>query len=131
MTSKIVLSALLSTLTTACVYTAPPAQAVDDDGRTWVQLSSDDPLVPDMKRRANDAGCTTSRFERGPQPTSYQVHLELVCKGEKLTVAQRVNWLGFQCSTLQGAACERMVLALTTDRRGGGMSAVGGPGWGI
>ena len=131
MHSKVIIAALLSTLTTACVYTTPPAQAVDENGRTWVKLSSDEPLVPDMNRRASQAGCMTSKLEHGAQASIHEVSLELVCRGEKLIVAQRVNWLGFQCSTLQGAACERMVLALTTDRRGGGMSAVGGPGWGI
>lgn len=125
MNTKLILTALSLSHSTA--YADVPAQNVERDGRTWVRLSSDDPLILEMQARASDAGCVSRR----QRIETRHAQVELVCDREAVVITQNVNWLGFRCSSLTGSACANLVLALTSDRRGTQLNAVGGSGWGI
>ena len=126
MKASLILSAALAFTTTGCVYATQPTETVDEDGRTWVRLSTDESLLPDMHRRALDAGCVEFNSE------IYDIDgLQLVCDKETVQVTQNLNWLGFQCSSLAATTCSKLVLSLTTDRKAAQFNALGGAGWGI
>lgn len=119
-----IIIAAIALSATAC-YITPAPQTVDEDGRTWVKLSSSESLIPEIQERAEGAGCVDSR-------ALTNVHgVELLCNREKVQILQDSNWLVFHCSSFEQHTCEKLVLSLTTDNRDVGHNAVGGAKWGI
>ncbi len=97
------------------------------DGNTWVELSSTDSLVPELRENALQAGCTakeTAAADRAPET-------EILCRGERLFVRQTHQWLGFRCDTLSAKACDRLVQSLSLGGKQNTSLALRSSPWGI
>lgn len=122
-------------------------RAVDPEGRTWVRLSDEEPIIASVHEHAAKLRCETVVFELArtfaeielvcerechavKRPVGRGVEIEQLCTTEVVSVMQLGDMLGFACSSLRAGPCEHLVQALANGRDDS-MSAVGGKGWGI
>ncbi len=123
--TKIIIAAIVATLSSACAVHTQPATTIDADGRVWVRLSTADPLLDEVAVHASGAGCRLV----GDPSESFDGAIEVYCGTEKIRIVQNIKWLGFRCSTLAGDECGHLVLAITSDHRK--VTPTRSSGWGI
>ena len=122
-------------------------RAMDPEGRSWVRLSDEEPIVASLRAHAAKLRCETVAYKLArtfaeielvcerechsvKRPLDRGVGIEQVCSSEVISVMQLGDMLGFACSSLPAEPCERLVQALSNGRDDS-MNAVGGKGWGI
>jgi hypothetical protein len=105
------LTATLAALCAGCAAANVPPPALAQDGKSWIELSSSEALLPELEQRAVAAGCEV--FEDPSDPyTSDAERIAVRCAGERLVIEQSDRWLGFQCGTLAPESCQNLMLAL-------------------
>lgn len=104
------LTLALAATTVGCASHAE-SRFIDEDGHTWVRLSSKDQIVPMLRDNAIASGCWASPHAEldGNEETV------LACRGEEVHLIQNAHWLGFRCKSLPASSCDRLIQSFSGD----------------
>jgi hypothetical protein len=100
---------MTSVAVTGCAHLDAPASAVDADGRHWVKLSSDEPLLDELRPYIRDAGCTVL--------DGAALDVTLLCSEHVISLLQLDDTLVYQCPALDAPACDELMSNLAPPTR--------------